>query len=282
MFYPCVAGAGELMLGSPMTPSRTEVSRLIESNGPDGFVEDGTLVYPPNFSRDKKYPLFVYLHGGPQTAATTDNPDFAFTQLVVSHGYVFFEPNYRGSDGLGNKYQRAIVHDAADGGGRDIMAGIAALGKQGFIDDSRVAVGGWSYGGFMTSWLIGQYHIWKAAVSGAAGNSRVEQYSLAEDGVLMRYRWGGSPWKKEYSKAWEEQSPITYASAITTPTLILHDIGDPNVPISGAYSLSRTEIQRRYREIHGHSRGGALSLRFSRAGIRHIPLLARLARSILK
>ena len=53
----------------------------------------------------------------------------------------------------------------------------------------------------------------------------------------MRYRWGGSPWKKEYSKAWEEQSPITYASAITTPTLILHDTGDPNVPISDAYSL---------------------------------------------
>jgi dipeptidyl aminopeptidase/acylaminoacyl peptidase len=208
-----------------------------EWNGPDGFVEDGTLVYPSNFSRDKKYPLFVYLHGGPQTAATTDNPDFAFTQLVVSHGYVFFQPNYRGSDNLGNKYQRAIVNDAADGSGRDIMAGIAAVEKQGFIDDSRVAVGGWSYGGFMTSWLIGHYHTWKAAVSGAAGNSRAEKYSLAEDGVLMRYRWGGSPWQKEYSKAWEEQSPITYASAITTPTLILHDTGDPNVPISGAYSL---------------------------------------------
>jgi dipeptidyl aminopeptidase/acylaminoacyl peptidase len=208
-----------------------------EWNGPDGFVEDGTLVYPPNFSRHKKYPLFVYLHGGPQIAATIDNPDFAFTQLVVSHGYVFFQPNYRGSDNLGNKYQRAIVNDAADGGGRDIMAGIAALETQGFIDDSRLAVGGWSYGGFMTSWLIGHYHNWKAAVSGAAGNSRVDKYSLAEDGVLMRHRWGGSPWKKEYAKAWEEQSAITYASAITTPTLILHDIGDPNVPISDAYLL---------------------------------------------
>jgi dipeptidyl aminopeptidase/acylaminoacyl peptidase len=208
-----------------------------EWNGPDAFVEDGTLVYPPNFSRDKKYPLFVYLHGGPQMAATTDNPDFAFTQLVVSHGYVFFQPNYRGSDNLGNKYQRAIVNDAADGSGRDIMAGIAALEKQGFIDDSRVAVGGWSYGGFMTSWLIGHYHIWKAAVSGAAGNSRVDKYSLAEDGVLMRYRWGGSPWKKEYAKAYAEQSPITYASDITTPTLILHDTGDPNVSITDAYLL---------------------------------------------
>src|SRR5580700_2403654 len=208
-----------------------------EWNGPDAFVEDGTVVYPPNFSREKKYPLFVYLHGGPQMAATTDNPDFAFTQLVVSHGYVFLEPNYRGSDNRGNKYQRAIVNDAADGGGRDIMAGIAALEKQGFIDASRVAVGGWSYGGFMTSWLISHYHNWKAAVSGAAGNSRVDRYSLSVEGVLMRYRWGGSPWKKEYAKAYAEQSPITYASDITTPTLILHDTGDPNVSITDAYLL---------------------------------------------
>jgi dipeptidyl aminopeptidase/acylaminoacyl peptidase len=208
-----------------------------EWKGPDSFFEDGVVVYPPNFSRDKKYPLFIYLHGGPQMAATTDNPDFAFTQLVVSHGYVLFSPNYRGSDNLGNKYQRAIVNDAADGGGRDIMAGIAALEKQGFIDASRVAVGGWSYGGFMTSWLISRYHVWKAAISGAAGNSRIEKYSLAEDGALMRYRWPGSPWKKEYAKAWEEQSPITYASDITTPTLILHDTGDPNVPITSAYLL---------------------------------------------
>ena len=208
-----------------------------EWNGPDAFTEDGTVVYPPNFSREKKYPLFVYLHGGPQTAATTDNPDFAFTQLVVSHGYVFFEPNYRGSDNRGNKYQRAIVNDAADGGGRDIMTGIAAVEKQGFIDASRVAVGGWSYGGFMTSWLISHYHNWKAAVSGAAGNSRVDRYSLSVEGVLMRYRWGGSPWKKEYAKAYAEQSPITYASDITTPTLILHDTGDPNVSITDAYLL---------------------------------------------
>jgi dipeptidyl aminopeptidase/acylaminoacyl peptidase len=208
-----------------------------EWNGPDGFAEDGTVVYPPDFSRDRKYPLFVYLHGGPQMAATTDNPDFAFTQLVVSHGYVFFQPNYRGSDNLGNKYQRAIVNDAADGGGRDIMAGIAALEKQGFIDDSRVAVGGWSYGGFMTSWLISHYHNWKAAVSGAAGNSRIDRYSLSVAGVLLRYRWGGSPWKKAYKKAYEEQSPITYASDITTPTLILHDTGDPNVSIADAYLL---------------------------------------------
>ncbi len=207
----------------------------LEWKGPDGFAEDGVVVYPPNFSRDKKYPLVLYIHGGPQAASTTSF-DF-FPQLLASHSYLVFEPNYRGSDNLGNKYTRAVMNDAADGPGRDIMAGIAALEKQGFIDESRVAVSGWSYGGFMTSWLISHYHIWKAAVSGAASNSRASEYNLSDYNVIERFGFGGSPWKKEYAKAYEEQSPITYAGAVTTPTLILHDTGDPTVPIINSYAM---------------------------------------------
>jgi dipeptidyl aminopeptidase/acylaminoacyl peptidase len=206
-----------------------------EWKGPDGFAEDGIAVYPPGFSRDKKYPLVVYIHGGPQAASTTSF-DF-FPQLLASHGYLVFEPNYRGSDNLGNKYTRAVMNDAADGPGRDIMAGIAALEKQGFIDESRIGVSGWSYGGFMTSWLISHHHIWKAAVSGASPNSRANQYNLSDYNIIEGFQFGGSPWKKEYAKAYEEQSPITYAGAITTPTLILHDTGDPTVPITNSYAM---------------------------------------------
>lgn len=206
-----------------------------EWKGPDGFAEDGIVLYPPNFSRDKKYPLVLLIHGGPTDASTTD---FAIVpQLMASHGYVAFEPNYRGSDNLGSKYQLAIVKDMVDGPGRDIMAGIAALEKQGFIDESRIAVSGWSYGGYMTSWLIGHYHIWKAAVSGAASNSRADAYNLSDYGVKWRFMAGGSPWKQENAKGYEEQSPITYATAITTPTLILNDTGDHRVPITHAYKL---------------------------------------------
>jgi dipeptidyl aminopeptidase/acylaminoacyl peptidase len=212
--------------------SRTET---FEWKGPDGFAEDGVVVYPPNFSRDKKYPLVLYIHGGPVFASTTDF-DF-YMQRWASHGYVVFRPNYRGTDNLGNKFQRAIMNDAGDGPGRDVMAGIAALEKQGFIDESRIGVSGWSYGGYMTSWLIGHYHIWKVAVSGAAINSMAEFYDLADSNVTERFSFGGSPWKKEYAKAYEEQSPITYAGAITTPTLILHDTGDQRVPISSSYAM---------------------------------------------
>ena len=210
-------------------------TETFEWKGPDGFDEDGVVVCPPDFSRDKKYPLVLYIHGGPQWASTTDF-DF-FSHLMASRGYLIFGPNYRGSDSLGNKYQRAVVDDGGDGPGRDTLAGIAALEKQGFIDESRIAVSGWSYGGYMTSWLIGHYHIWKTAVSGAAPNSRVNTYNLSDYNVTERFARGGSPWKKEYAKAYQEQSPITYAGAITTPTLILHDTGDPRVPITNSYEM---------------------------------------------
>jgi len=206
-----------------------------EWKGPDGFAEDGIVIYPPGFSHDKKYPLVLYIHGGPQAASTTD---FGFLpQVFAAHGYVIFEPNYRGSENLGNKYERAIMNDAGDGPGRDVMAGIAALEKQGFIDESRIGVSGWSYGGYMTSWLIGHYHIWKAAVAGAAVNSIADGYNLSDFNVTQRFAFGGSPWKKEYAKAYEEQSPITYAGAITTPTLILHDTSDARVPITNSYAM---------------------------------------------
>jgi dipeptidyl aminopeptidase/acylaminoacyl peptidase len=215
--------------------SRTDT---FEWKGPDGFAEDGVVVYPPDFSRGKKYPLVVYLHGGPVETSTTGLGYLGlFSQLMAAHGYVVFRPNYRGSDNLGNEYQRALVKDLADGPGRDIMAGIAALEKQGFIDESRIGVSGWSYGGYLTSWLIARYHIWKAAVSGQATSSRADAYNLSDYGVKWRFMMGGSPWKKEYATAYKEQSPITYAGAITTPTLILHDTGDPRVPVTNAYAL---------------------------------------------
>lgn len=203
--------------------------------GADGFAEDSVVTYPPQFSRDKECALVLYIHGGPQWASTTDF-DF-FRQLLASHGYVVFEPNYRGSDNLGNKYMRAITNDAGDGPGRDIMAGIAALEKQGFVDEMRIAVSGWSYGGYMTSWLIGHFHIWKAAVSGATPSNRANTYNLSDYNVTERFTRGGSPWKKETARAYAEQSPITYADAITTPTLILHDTGDPRVPIINSYEM---------------------------------------------
>jgi dipeptidyl aminopeptidase/acylaminoacyl peptidase len=206
-----------------------------EWQGPDGFREDGILVYPPGFSKDKKYPLVLVVHGGPSDASTT--AFYGFAHLVVARDYIVFEPNYRGSDNLGNVYQRAIYNDAGDGPGRDVMAGIEAVKKLGVVDESKIAVTGWSYGGYMTCWLIGHYHIWKAAVAGAAVTDMNEQYNLSDFGVANRYLFKGSPWVGGNMKDYVAQSPIASASQIETPTLILSDTGDARVPITESYQL---------------------------------------------
>jgi len=210
-------------------------SERFEWKGPDNFREDGVLVYPPDFQKDKKYPLVLIIHGGPQ-ASTTTQFNF-FSQLMASHGYVVFEPNYRGSDNLGNDYQRAIWNDAGDGPGRDVIAGIDAVKKLGFIDDSKIAVTGWSYGGYMTSWLVGHYQIWKAAVAGAPVTDVYDEYNLSDGNVGDRYGFKGSPYVGDNLKDYRAQSPITYASRMKTPTLILHDTGDARVTVTQGYSL---------------------------------------------
>jgi dipeptidyl aminopeptidase/acylaminoacyl peptidase len=210
-------------------------SERFEWKGPDNFQEDGVLVYPPDFQKDKKYPLVLIIHGGPQ-ASTTTQFNF-FSQLMATHGYVVFEPNYRGSDNLGNAYQRAIWNDAGDGPGRDVIAGIDAVKKLGFIDDSKIAVTGWSYGGYMTSWLIGHYQIWKAAVAGAPVTDVYDEYNLSDGNVGDRYGFKGSPYVGDNLKEYRAQSPITYAAHMKTPTLILHDTGDARVTVTQGYAL---------------------------------------------
>jgi dipeptidyl aminopeptidase/acylaminoacyl peptidase len=206
-----------------------------EWQGPDGFREDAILVYPPDFSRNKKYPLVLMVHGGPTAASTTEFENTS--QLMAARDYVVFRPNYRGSDNLGNAYQHAIYNDAGDGPGRDVMAGIDALKKLGFVDESKIAVTGWSYGGFMTTWLIGHYHIWKAAVAGAAPTNWAEDYNISDSNVADRYSFRGSPWLGDNMKDYIAQSSITYAAQIKTPTLILSDTGDARVPIAQSYQL---------------------------------------------
>jgi len=203
--------------------------------GPDNFQEDGVLVYPPDFQKERKYPLVLIIHGGPQASSTTA---FSFLpQLMATHGYVVFSPNYRGSDNLGNGYQRAIWNDAGDGPGRDVMAGIEAVKKLGFVEASKIAVTGWSYGGYMTSWLIGHYQIWKAAMAGAPVTDLYDEYNLADGNVAGRYSFRGSPYVGDNLKDYRAQSPITYAEHMKTPTLIMHDTGDARVTVTQGYSL---------------------------------------------
>ena len=206
----------------------------IDWQGPDDFHEDGVLTFPPDFAKDKKYPLVLLIHGGPQASSTIA---FSFAQIIAAHDYLVFEPNYRGSDNLGNAYQRAIYRDAGAGPGRDVMAGLAAVEELGNVDTDKIGVSGWSYGGYMTSWMIGHYHVWKAAVSGAAVNDLVMEAAVSDFNRADYYSMGGSPWVGDNWKIYREQSPVTYAADIHTPTLILCDTGDFRVPIVQSYEM---------------------------------------------
>jgi len=202
----------------------------------EGFDEDGAVTLPPGYDPAKKYPLVLVIHGGPNSASLTSWS--STSQLLAAAGCIVFNPNYRGSDNLGETYWHAIVNDAGAGPGRDVMAGIAAVEAAYPVDQSRIAVSGWSYGGYMTSWMEAHYHVWKAAVAGAAVNNEVDEYALSDNNVSVAFGFNGqTPWSAAGAAAYAAQSPITYATAIDTPTLIMSDVGDARVPITQSYEM---------------------------------------------
>ncbi len=211
----------------------------LDWNGPNGFHEDGVVTYPPGFTTARKYPVVLLVHGGPGLSSTRAFvwEQWPLAQMIASRGYIVFQPNYRGSDNLGNAYMLAIVHDTVAGPSADIMSGLAALERFAYVDRTKVAVSGWSYGGELTSWLIGHYHDWRAAVSGAAVNSEFDEYNLSTSNVQDRYPLGTSPYAAGGAGVYRENSPITYFSQITTPTLIWGTTLDPVVPIVQSYEL---------------------------------------------
>lgn len=202
----------------------------------DNLSLDGVLTYPPDYVPGKKLPLVLYIHGGP--VATSEESFSPSSQILAAQGWLVFEPNYRGSSNHGNAVQIAIHNDSSAGPGRDIMAGLATLTARGIVDEKRIAVSGWSYGGQMTSWLIGAYpEVWRAAVAGAPVTDLVDQYSLSDNNTLRAAAYGPSPFVGDVMKAYQSQSPITFAWRMKAPTLIMSDVGDWRVVTTEAYKL---------------------------------------------
>jgi dipeptidyl aminopeptidase/acylaminoacyl peptidase len=196
---------------------------------------NGVIIYPVGYVRGRKYPMVLWIHGGPTLSGYT-----AFrrmTQALASRGYVVFEPNYRGSNNLGNAFEHAIYNDASVGPGEDIMTGIRAVEHLGIVDSSRIGVSGWSYGGQMTSWMEARYPIFKAAVAWGAVNDLVVDYAIADDIHDDAAFMGGSPYVRGAMQRWKLQSPIAYYDRIHTPTLIMGNVFDVRVPIVESYEM---------------------------------------------
>ena len=227
--------------------------------GPDGFDQNGVLIYPPGYEEGREYPLVLVIHGGPMGASVEA---FSLTrQLMAAQGWLVFSPNYRGSSTQGREFQTAVINDAGEGPGRDVMSGVQALKDRGIVDEDRIAVSGWSYGGYMTAWLTAHYDGWRVAMAGAAVTDWYDWYNMADMNIWAGYGLGGSPWLNDNAMNYWRQSPIAYAHNIKTPTLILSNTGDERVTVSQSYKLfhalkdNGTKVQFIAYPIPGHFPG---------------------------
>jgi dipeptidyl aminopeptidase/acylaminoacyl peptidase len=208
------------------------------TSGDDTPIE-GMLMYPPGKFEAKNLPMFVFIHGGPQDA---DGNRFAadwyqWDRLAATQGWLVFEPNYRGSTGYGDKFALAIVPEAFSSPGRDILAGVDALVKDGIADPNHLAVGGYSYGGYMTNWLITQTTRFKAAVTGAGGVENVADWGNDDSTFDDAYYMGGTPW--QVPQRYDSEAAIFQIDKVRTPTHMVAGGDDIRVPNLESYLLDR-------------------------------------------
>jgi dipeptidyl aminopeptidase/acylaminoacyl peptidase len=230
-------------------------SEVIRWKGADDWEIEGILVKPLGYEQGRRYPLIVEAHGGPHGAQTVGfNPMW---QYFASKGYAVLAPNFRGSGGYRQDFVDA---DRNDWGGKDyidIMRGVDFVIAQGIADGNRLGIEGWSYGGYMTSWIIGHTDRFKAAVAGAAVTNLHSFYGTTDIQRFIEWEYEGLPWDRP--EKIRDHSPVTFAPKAKTPTLILHGEGDVRVPIEQGYQLYTTlrkvgttvEFVRYPREGHG-------------------------------
>jgi len=213
---------------------------------PDGLDLDGLLILPPGRSRaDGPFPLITWVHGGPparyadQFLLGPRSPG----QWLATAGYAVFLPNPRGGVGHGRDFAAAVVRAAggAVGGAdwSDIVTGIDLLITEGVADPDRLGIGGASYGGFMAAWAIGQTDRFKAAIMDAGISDWGMLLATGEFGTMDAALGGSCGWEGTGPHPHDQVSPISFASKIRTPVLIVHGQDDTNVPVSQAIYFHR-------------------------------------------
>lgn len=198
----------------------------------DGTMVAGYVFKPLGFEAGKKYPTLLHPHGGPVGSYHGDFDHFS--QLLAANGYVVLEPNPRGSSGYGEAFCKAIYADWGNKDFQDDMAMVDYALAQGFADPDKLGVGGWSYGGISTDFIIAQTTRFKAAISGAGSSLFAalyghDQYILDYDTEL------GQPWANR--AVWDRVSFFYKVDKITTPTLFMGGEIDWNVPIVGGEEM---------------------------------------------
>jgi len=241
-------------------------SEVITWKSRDGWEVEGVLLKPVGYQAGQRVPLLVDVHGGPTGAHTNG---FKANWGSAGHywagrGWAVLYPNPRGSTGYGERFMRGNIKDWGGGDYRDIMAGVDDLVRRGVADSSRLAVTGWSYGGYMTGWIVSQTGRFKAAMMGAGLVNMVSMYGTTDiPGYIGTFYEGmpqldGSLTNKSL-EFYRSRSAITYADKVTTPLLMLHGGNDERVPIGQPMEMFRnlkdrgksTELVFYPREGHG-------------------------------
>jgi len=206
----------------------------------DGTSVHGQLVKPPDYLSGRRYPTIVWIHGGPngQDDHSLELQGYGpplERQLFATHGYVVLAVNYRGSTGRGAQFARSILADWGHKEVQDLLAGVDYAVASGLADPARLGVGGWSYGGLLTDYLIASDPRFKAAISGAGSGNQLSTYGT--DQYIVEYNAElGAPWRNP--ALWLKVSyPFFHADRIRTPTLFLGGDKDFNVPVAGGEQM---------------------------------------------
>ena len=240
----------QLGASAPQSVTRTNAELLgkIAMNPPESVTVPGAggapiqmwILKPSGFDAAKKYPLVFWVHGGPQGAfldswSTRWNPE-----LWAAQGYVLAMPNPRGSTGFGQKFTDEISHDWGGKVIDDLMACLAHMEKQPYIDTSRMASAGASYGGFVMNWFQGHTDKFKTLVTHCGVYNFVSMYGVTEETWFDEWEHG-IPWE---NPDYEKHSPHRFAANFKTPNLIIHNELDFRVPIDQGMALFTT-LQRK-------------------------------------
>jgi dipeptidyl aminopeptidase/acylaminoacyl peptidase len=212
----------------------------------DGTTIEGMLIYPPGIDPGnttsgkplpKHLPMFTFIHGGPADADGNhfEADWYQWAALAATNGWLVFEPNYRGSSGYGDKFLEQIVPQIVSRPGKDILEGVDALVKDGIADPDHLAVGGYSYGGYMTNWLITQTTRFKAAVTGAGAVENVANWGNDDTTMDDAYFLGGRPWESQ--QRYHDEAAIFQIDKVRTPTHMVAGADDIRVAVLEDYLL---------------------------------------------
>ena len=212
-------------------------SEIVSWKSEDGAIIEGVLHKPLDYDPNKKYPLFVIIHGGPMGISTPNpTPSSVYPMIQwLNKGALILRPNYRGSAGYGEYFRSLNVKNLGIGDAWDVESGVKALADEGLIDPNKVGCMGWSQGGYISAFLTTNSDIFQAISVGAGISNWMTYYVNTDIHPFTRQYLKSTPWSDK--AIYEKTSPMTNINNASTPTLIQHGEFDRRVPIANAYEL---------------------------------------------